>query len=178
MTCWAVLATGPSMSQEVANSVKGRCKVVAVSDSYRLAPWADAMASSDAAWWKANPAAKEFAGRKFSAAQIDGVEKVDFEGPITSGSNSGLLAAHVAWKLGATKILLCGFDLHGAHFFGLHPVPLKNTKPGRFEVFQEQFRRFKPRGVKVLNCTPGSALRVYPTASLDACLAEPALHGS
>lgn len=168
---FAVLATGPSMSQAVADAVRGRCAVVAVSDAHKLAPWADAMASTDRAWWCAHPEALEFAGRKFTTAQVEGVERIPFEGPITTGSNSGLLACHVAVKLGATRILLCGFDMKGAHFFGPHPEPLKNTKPGRFEAFQEQFRRFRPRGVEILNCTRGSALRAYPMADLEEALA-------
>ncbi len=46
-TICAVLATGPSMSQEIADYVRGRCKVVAVSDEPvpRAAPGAPGAAS-------------------------------------------------------------------------------------------------------------------------------------
>lgn len=169
MTTFAVLATGPSMSQEVARRVMNRCSVIAVSDAFRLAPWADALASQDKAWWKHNPDAMDFAGRKFCGVpDVQGVER--FEG-IPSSSNSGLLGLHVALKLGATRILLLGYDMHGAHYFGPHAAPLKNTTPQRFSVFQAQFRRFQPRGVKILNCTPGSQLQAYPMADLEASLA-------
>jgi hypothetical protein len=164
---FAILATGPSMSLDIARSVMGKCSVLAVSDAFRLAPWADGLVSQDAAWWREHPDALQFPGRRFSGAQVDGVEKVPYEGAVAHGSNSGLLACHVAVKLGARKILLCGFDMKGSHFFGPHPEPLKNTKPARFDVFQEQFRRFRPRGVEVLNCTPGSALKAYANANLE-----------
>lgn len=59
-----ILATGPSMSQAVADSARGFGTVIAVSDAYRLAPWADCLVSADTAWWKHhNP---DFAGPKFS----------------------------------------------------------------------------------------------------------------
>jgi hypothetical protein len=168
VTTFAVLATGPSMSETVARSVMLRCNVVAVSDAYRLAPWADALASQDVAWWRANPDALEFTGRKFcGASEIKGVERVP---GISSGSNSGLLALHVAVKLGATRILMLGFDMQGSHYFGPHQKPLKNTTADRYRVFKEQFARFQPRGVKILNCTPGSALAAYPSEDLACAL--------
>lgn len=169
---FAVLATGPSMSQSVADSVRGKCGVVAVSDAYRLAPWADAMASTDYAWWRAHPAALKFQGRKFaifpSFRQIEGVESLQEN----TATNSGLLGLMVAVKLGATRVLLCGLDLHspGNHFFGKHPAPLRSTPPGRMEIFKRQFEAYRPRGVEIINCTPGSALRCYPRGNLQDCL--------
>jgi hypothetical protein len=176
---FAVLATGPSMSQAVADAVRGRCRVIAVSDAYKLAPWADALVSSDRAWWRHHK--PEFAGRKLSGVPvdcvgIDGIERV--EGTV-SGSNSGLIALKVAVSMGATRVLLLGYDMGGAHFFGDHPAPLKNTTPSRFEVFKRQFADYRPKGVEIINCTPGSALTCYPTMELEAALAsvaQPSLH--
>lgn len=162
---WAVLATGPSMSQSVADSVRGRCKAIAVSDAYRLAPWADVLVSSDRGWWRHHK--PEFAGLKFSGVPVDGIPLAP---AVVSGSNSGLIALQVAVSLGAKKVLLLGFDMHGSHFFGPHPSPLRNTKAQRFEVFKRQFADYRPRGVHIFNCTPGSALTCYPMANLEAHL--------
>jgi hypothetical protein len=171
VTTFAVLATGPSMSETVARSVMLRCNVVAVSDAYRLAPWADALASCDAAWWRNNPDAMQFAGRKFTLApDYQGMPELERITGLASGTNSGLFALHVAVKLGATRILMLGFDMRGSHYFGPHQKPLKNTTADRYRVFQEQFARFKPRGVKILNCTPGSALTAYPSEDLACAL--------
>lgn len=159
------------MNLQVARSLMGRCSVVVVSDAFRLAPWADGLVSQDAKWWASNPDAMQFAGRKFSGALMEGVEKVQFEGPIASGSNSGLLAMHVAvTKFGATRLLLLGFDMCGGHFFGPHVAPLRNTSPSRFDAFKEQFKRYRPRGVEIINCTPGSVLKAYRMADLNDCL--------
>lgn len=178
MTTFAVLATGPSMSQTVAETVRGRCKVIAVSDAYRLAPWADALVSTDAKWWKHHADALKFAGEKWSAApsfvqQHEGIRRFLAD----SHTNSGLLAMMVAQGMGAKRILMLGFDLGGAHFFGAHPAPLKNTTPDRFEAFKRQFQYFQPRGVDIVNVTPGSALNCYRRSTLEAELegmAEPA----
>ena len=167
MTTWAVLATGPSMSKAIAGAVHGRCRVVAVSDAYRLAPWADVLVSADCAWWNEHPDALKFAGRKFSAygGSNRGIEP--FKAP--SGANSGLLGLMVAVHLGATKILLCGVDLHspGNHFFGRHPDNLKSTTADRLETFKAQFHRYRPKGVDIVNCSPGSALKAYPMGRLE-----------
>jgi len=178
MNTWAVLASGPSMNMQVASAVRGRCKVMAVSDSYRLAPWADALCSTDGAWWRFHAEALAFAGQKFCTAPewkpVRGVLRA--ETSLGNGTNSGLLACEVAVRLGACRLLLCGFDLGGTHFFGPHPTPLKNTTAERFEQFKKQFAAYRPRGVEILNCTPGSRLDCYPKRDLNACLAELAPH--
>lgn len=169
---FAVLATGPSMSQQLADGLRGRCKVVAVSDAYRLAPWADALASTDYAWWRVHSGALLFPGRKFgvipSFRSLPEVESL----PVDTGTNSGLLGIMAAVKLGATRVLLCGFDMHspGKHFFGKHPEPLRSTPPARMEVFKKQFAAYRPRGVEIINCTPESALHCYPRGALEDCL--------
>jgi hypothetical protein len=170
---FAVLATGQSLSQEQADAVQGRCKVVAVSNAYKFAPWADALASCDASWWKNNPEALDFAGRKFTTApDWQGLSELERVPGVASGTNSGLLGLMVAVQMGATRILMLGYDMHGTHFFGPHPEPLRNPNAARFDVFKKQFERYKPRGIEIVNCTPGSALRAYPMMDFESALAE------
>src|SRR5688572_19877453 len=120
------------MSQAVADSVI-HLPTVVVSDAFRLRPDAVALASQDVKWWDAHPEARQFAGRKFSANRIKGVERL--ESPmVRSGMNSGLLGLEVARMLGADRVLLLGFDMHGTHYFGKHPAPLNETTKIRFGV--------------------------------------------
>lgn len=175
MGTWAILATGPSMSQALADSVRGRCRVVAVSDSWQLAPWADALASVDAKWWREK--SPGFNGPKFTLGKFPDIEQLT---DLAMGSNSGLLGIHVAVKLGATKVLLLGFDLQGTHYFGPHTGNLKNSSPTRVAAFQQQFANYKPRHVEILNCNPNSKLKCYPMARLEEHLegmVEPAASG-
>jgi hypothetical protein len=168
---FAILATGPSMSQALVDSLAG-LRLVAVNDACRLAPAAEAIVANDRRWWQAHPEALRLPGRKFSAHPPPGVERVEITQHIQTGTNSALLALHVAVRvLGGKRVLLYGLDLsaeRGAHFFGPHPAPMPNTTPDRFNVFRAQFAAYKPtlpKGVEVLNATPGSALQCFPFAS-------------
>ena len=161
---FVVLAPGPSMSQSVADSVRGE-NVICVNNTFELAPWALALCAQDYRWWRAYPAARDFAGRKFTTNVIDGIERILDPAVVATGSSSGLLGLEVARSVfGATSIDLYGFDNHGTHYFGKHPDPLRHTHAARFQVFNQQFtqwaRQFKD--VRVVNRTPGSALTAFP----------------
>jgi hypothetical protein len=173
MTTFAVLATGPSMSQEIADSVRGRFRAIAVADAFRLAPWADALVSNDLRWWNVYPEAHAFAGPKFCARNNrPGLHYLPTTLEFEPGTNSGLQGMRVARDcFKATRILLLGFDMGGTHFFGPHPAPLRNTAPHRFQHFLKQFARWRG-GCEVLNCTPGSRLTQFPFADLAVLLAE------
>lgn len=170
MTTVAVLATGPSMSQAIADYVRGRCLVVAVCNAYKLAPWADALFCQDRGWWAHHKDAEHFAGRKFCGTQMPGTKRLGPTQEFPAGCNSGLQGMRVARdELGATRILLCGFDMQGTHYFGKHPAPLRNTSPERFRVFLRQFAEWKNKDM-VINCTPGSALKAFRFTDLNEAL--------
>lgn len=173
MNTWAILATGPSLTPEVIEAVRGKVQAAAVSDAYRLAPWADILVSTDPRWWRHHPEAQALEIPKYAAAMhwqaLAGVEScLD----LSTHVNSGLLACHIAIQRGARRLLLCGFDFRPGHFFGDHPEPLKNTTPARYEVFQRQFASYRPRGVEIINCTPDSGLRAFPVSTLEHELAR------
>lgn len=171
MSTFAVLATGPSMSQAVADSVR-ELRVIAVNGAYELAPWAEALVANDGKWWACNTEAMQFAGRKFSAGNILGLERLKPEGLIGTNTCSGVLAMEVAKRLGATRILLLGFDFRGGHFFGDYKPPLKKTTTERREVHRKQFRSWRDSNarVSVLNCTPLSGLDCFVKLPLEAAL--------
>lgn len=159
------------MSQELVDSVRGHVHgMVAISDAYRLAPDADALVSADRTWWKAHPTALEFAGRKFCTHDFKGTEKIFVSLRYGIGCNSGLQGMRVAEKeFGATKLLLFGFDLHGTHFFGMHPAPLVNATQKKLLFMNRQFKKWN--GCPVVNCTPGSLLTAFPFGELERELA-------
>lgn len=160
MDNWAILATGRSLTLKAVESV--RCmNAIAVSDAYKLAPWAYAMASQDKAWWMAHPEAMAFDGRKFTTADLPNTERFLHQA-VSTGTNSGLYACRIAQSLGAKRIELHGFDMHGNHFFGQHEAPLKNTTEERFSVMIAQFASWNCDGIEVVNMTPHSALKCFP----------------
>lgn len=171
MSRWFVLAPGPSMNQNLADRVRGENAVV-VGNAFELAPWAAGLVANDLAWWRCHPEAMKFSGRKFTTKTLSGVER--HRGTTVRGdSNSGTLGIDVALEVfKAKEIVLLGFDFHGTHFFGRYTNGCSNTTPASRQRHVRQMRawRMVHRKVPVFNCTPGSALTVFPVGELDAYL--------
>lgn len=168
MADFAVLCTGPSMSQAVADSVS-HLSVVAVNGTFDLAPKAAAIAANDIAWWNAHPEALNHAGRKFSTNLVHGVELIRSDRRIKSSSCSGVLGLEVAKRLGAKRIVLLGADMRGSHYFGDYTKKhLRNATEVQREKHAAQFALWAAEnpGLPVFNCTPGSALACFPMGSL------------
>lgn len=170
MSRWVILATGPSMNKETAEYVRGKAKVIAVSDAFRLAPWADALVSHDAKWWKHHKKeALKFEGKKFCRFIVGGT--ILFNQGVPSQCNSGYYAMNIAkseehWgDKAATEIILLGFDMHGSHYFGKHPEPLGNTTKQKRSRHMAQFSYWT--GCPVINCTPDSRLETFPKARIQ-----------
>lgn len=171
---WAILASGPSLTQEQVDIVKaakddGRLSGVGAVSNVALdfAPWADFIASHDSNWWRHNPTALELGMPKFCRMRVRGVET--FVPSLHHGCNSGFFAMEIAWKtFNAKKLILLGFDMHGSHYFGPHPDCLRNTPPARFEMHIRQFDSWK--GPEVVNCTPDSSLKKFTFRPLSSII--------
>lgn len=189
----AILASGPSMSQAVADAVRAAgIPAIAVNSTFSLAPWADMLYAADAEWWlhPDNRDALAFAGLRVTCrVPVNGVHCLRDSGAdgfdpdpgyLRTGSNSGYQALHVAAHAGAARVLLCGFDMRrtkdGCHWHGAHPTPLRETTD---ETYAKWVRRFETiagplasRVVDVANVTPGSALTCFRVARLEEELAS------
>ena len=116
----AVLGSGPSMTQALADSVKQHRRICA-RRSVRFAPDADMLVTldgpSDAEFW---PEAKGFSGICVIGYECDEADAMYVNLPherVTLGEgheieirNNGLAAIRIAAMAGAGKILLLGFD--------------------------------------------------------------------
>ena len=77
----------------------------------------------------------------------------------------------MAYHLGATRIILLGFDMHShggkSHWFGDHPA--KYATGDKIERFIVAFRSIKPEqyGIEILNCSRETALDAFPRHDLD-----------
>lgn len=116
----AVLGGGPSLTPAAAESVRGRCRVIAVNSSgidtvdasgrrhAAVAPWADILYAADQKWWAENRAAAEvFAGVKATIArngypdftpEILGVRVLGWGGP--SGFDDRVDFLRTGWNSG------------------------------------------------------------------------------
>lgn len=184
------LASGPSLTREDVEYCRGKAPVVAVSDTYRLAPWADVLYACDAKWWEAHDGVPAFAGLKFaletSAARWPGVQVLENTGDrgveltptgLRTGKNSGYQAVNVAIHLGASRVVLLGYDMQAtigqpSHFFGEHPPSLRRSSP--FAMFCQHFASLvspvKAIGVEIVNCSRATALTCFPVRPLEAVL--------
>jgi len=184
-----VAASGPSLRREQLDRVRGRARVLAVNDAWRLAPWADALYACDGAWWDHHGGVAGFAGAKWTqdaaaAARwgLRRVASVDASGLsfdpalIHQGMNSGYQALNLALHFGARAVVLLGFDLRlvdgRRHFFGDHPGALnKRSEYRRWCAAFEEAAPFLVRaGVTVMNATPDSALTCFPAVPLEDAL--------
>jgi len=111
----AVLASGPSMSQEVADALREHRRIV-VNHTHRLAPDADMLVCMEGNWPQEY---REFAGLRVTGVLDDDLdalyigprwERVQMEaGRVIEIHNSGLTAVRVAALMGASRIILAGF---------------------------------------------------------------------
>lgn len=186
----AVLASGPSMTREQAELVRGKCRVIAVSNQGidnevdgvlvpAFAPWADILYSADSKWWRCyHKRALQFAGRKVTIkatlpwAEVFSLQQ-SFEYAaydprpthLVSGGNSGYQALHLAIHTGAKRILLLGFDMKEGlnrrrHWFGNHPDKLNSR--GNFAGWLRAFEKL----AKVLETMDIEVLNCTPDTAL------------
>jgi len=90
---------------------------------------------------------------------------------IHTGMNSGYAAVNLAYHLGATRILLLGYDMQldgdKRHWFGAHPAGMEVDS--NYSNFMRQFGTIKPAeyGIEVWNCTRRTAMKCFPIYDLD-----------
>ena len=112
----AVLASGPNMSQEVADALREHRRIV-VNYTHRLAPDADMLVAMDGNWPQEY---RDFAGLRVTGVQDDDLDAL-YIGPrwervqLAPGHeieihNSGLTAVRIAALMGASRIIMAGFD--------------------------------------------------------------------
>jgi hypothetical protein len=191
-----VAATGPSLSEEVAELCRGH-NVIAVNDAHRRLPFADVLYACDAPWWKFHKGCPEFKGEKWSSHNVDqnvrddksecarlyGIRIVKGRNAdgfsldpdvIHYGSNSGFQAINLAIHFGCKKIVLVGFDMSGkSHFFGDHPAQLnRSTRYERYITYYEKAAQLMPKHINIVNANEGSALECFPKMPLHECLNE------
>lgn len=188
----AILASGPSMWPAVAERVRASgVFAIAINTTFRLAPWAWMLYGADHEWWRhpSHRDAMQFDGWRVTIAdgpnqapagvhwlRNSGIYGFDAQpGYLRTGGNSAYQALHIAIQAGAARVLLCGLDMRGGHWHGAHPAGLKVTQPEQYARWIERFPALADvaieRGVEVINCTQGSALKCFPAGDLEIELA-------
>ena len=190
-----VAASGPSLAGLAPMILKRNCDGVpsiAVNTSFRLIENADVLFAGDLQWWKFHY--KEIGTRGFrgalwtidhAATRYPGVQRVKaVHRPgigvehIYSNGNSGMQAVNLAFLFGSRRVLLAGFDMKlgpegEKHWHADHPHPMVQGQQFGEWIHKANFvaADAKRLGLEIINCTPGSALTMFPMSTLEKELA-------
>lgn len=136
----ALVASGPSLTIDDIERLRGKCRVIVINDNYRLAPWADIIYACDSTWWDFHKGCPEFSGEKWTqayspalssresaeaVAQMETIARYGLNyvygahcpgisldpALIHYGHNSGFQALNLAVHLGAKRVILLGYDM-------------------------------------------------------------------
>lgn len=145
-----------------------------------MAPWADVLYACDAKWWEKYPDALTFQGAKITqdhrvknaeVIKIVGDEAVGLSKDpriVNIGGNGGYQAVNLAFHLGASRIVLLGYDMQDdqgkKHWHGNHEG-INNPDHFCFAAWLENFDQLavdlEKEGVEVINCTRNTALTCF-----------------
>jgi hypothetical protein len=184
------LAPGPSLTAEDVAHVRGKATVIAISGAIRLAPWANVFYSGARDWWTPQVLATHLHGfqgirarlcldRDLPGLTADGVALFLNGGDtgldlrpnaLRTYKNSGGAAINLAVHLGATRILLLGYDMRPVggrhHFYDPKPVPHGSPYLSFRKLMATMVTPLAAAGVTVVNCSRQTALECFPRAAL------------
>lgn len=85
-----------------------------------------------------------------------------------TGLDTGTSAINLAYHLGATTILMVGYDMAGGHFCK-HPLqnPPKDHFRRHMRPLAEMNADARAKGVRIVNCSPGSAVQAFERGRLE-----------
>lgn len=192
-----ILGGGPSLRGFDAEVLRGR-KIIAVNNSWEMAPWSEVLYFCDEKWWRwhGDKVTIGFCGRyivtpAFAGPLVKTLRLVNLSGldrdptAVRSGHNSGYQAINLAYHFGARRIILLGIDMTTApdgatHYHEGHPISmprdlyremLDNTmKKNMLPYFPSLGRDLELEGVEVINANPASALTYWPRKPLSELL--------
>lgn len=177
------MASGPSLSAQdcerverwrLAPSDRAR-RVIVVNTTYQAARWADILYAMDSAWWRMHggDVAQTFRGERVSAMKSAAIDvQVIPKAACQAYGNSGAGAVSLAAHMGATRILLLGYDSKRTggkvHWHGDHPKGLGNA--GAMGRWPAQFANAAAgiTGAEIINCSRETVLTCWPRGDLEA----------
>ena len=195
-----ILASGTSLTKKQLNTVKkyrkeNKCKVIAINANYIYAPFADIIYFCDFkfySWHMCERLFNEHKGRKITItpelipAHIDKMKAGSQYGlskqsdTLNTGRNSGYQCINLAYLLGATRIILLGYDMNvgsegSTHHHKPHPQATDPTvykklysdilKQGIFESIATDLHK---ENVEIVNCNMNSAIDCFSKMHLEA----------
>lgn len=175
-----ICASGPSLTSDDCQAViDAGLPVIAVNSSWRAIPGCTHLYAGDLRWWDVNIPALPNGPERWScnrrAHTRYGVNlfPTDTRGTFNSGQRA-ILFAH--W-LGATRIILLGFDCSltkGSHWHGDH-TDLDNPTAANVNRWQGEFGHVAQQlhgKASIINCSRETSLSCFPRLTLEEALRE------
>ena len=201
-----VVATGPSLTAEVAHRVRmarwlNSWRVVVVNDAYRLLPHADVLYACDWGWWKHHDGARAFYGERWTSHSFS-LNYQDDKSLVAGQFDLNLVEAREGRGFAETgEFIHYGYPQPSSGFqavnlalsMGVAQVVLvgfdAHTRNGKhfFGDHPEHLNRSDDSGyrdlgrafmpdARVVNATPGSSIEVYQRVDLEEVLRDNCLH--
>lgn len=177
-----IVAGGPSVATAPVTKIRGR--IIAVKHAALLLPTADVLFWAGRSWHKEFQAVLErHVGPYKIKRTIDddvphGILQIDrAQNPVAlsndpqflGGYCAGGSALNLAFLLGASEIVLVGFDFGGRHWFSNHPRPVERDAAHvrHMLAIEAMAPTLKGLHVDVFNCSVVSRLDCFPKRNLD-----------
>lgn len=187
------LGSGPSLTKTDIDFCRDRgAKLLAVNDAYRLCGGEyDALYAAEQKWWQWNFPVGNIAGGPFKFSlnphtiqhppkYMQYVHLVEATGEkgldpnphgIRHGGHSGYGAVNLAYHLGASRIILLGYDMRTDaqglhHFFGDHPDGTHLAYDVRRKLYQLLYEQVTAYKVELVNATVNSLVEGVPRRTL------------
>jgi uncharacterized Rossmann fold enzyme len=196
-----IIGGGPSILWTPLDAIHGR-PVIGVNNAFTLGPWVDIIFFGDMGWWERErlnvlrhpgivvtclPGDKFKDIKRVKQVPRDKVPGLHIRtrNKVNWNENSGGAAVNLAVLLGASRIVLLGFDFktdkergfrQGHNWHNFHTGgPAQDIYRSKFlKGFRQMAKDLESmnaggwhRGVEILNATPGSALDVFPMVALE-----------
>ncbi|MHB1086151.1 MAG: hypothetical protein ACYCZ0_00190 [Minisyncoccota bacterium] len=163
---------------------KDLIRVIAINDAVYPCWFADVGYACDKAWWDHHDGVPGFEGRRVTLRHqknqvYEGADWLNSTGTdgfepdpcgLRTAGNSGYQALNLCAHLGAATVLLVGYDMHGTHWFGDHPESCRRAQPNQKRLashFADLVAPLAERGIRVVNCSPGSAITAFPMGDIE-----------
>jgi hypothetical protein len=168
----ACIASGPSLTKSDCDLIQqSGISTIAVNNSWKMARFARIIYAGDFVWWENYRHEIDIDADKWTCCKRSADDfKINFHDK-RGAYNSGLRAVELALDMGASKILLLGYDAsikHGVHWHENYKKT-KNPDDIRCHKWLGQFEHL--RGKNIINCAPNSSLTQFPKMTVkDAIL--------
>ncbi len=168
-TTYVCIASGPSLTAADCDLVRqSGLPTIAVNNSWQLAPWCHHLYAGDLAWWDTYGADAPTTCQRWSCTRQAVAKHGLHYHEVFGAYNSGLRAIELAFKLGAERVLLLGYDCTvsgGTHWHGDH-CGTKNPDEALCRKWAAQHAGLKQRA-QVINCSRETSLECYRLGRLE-----------